>query len=206
MMNLDGLSGRDRAAVLEATIALEESIDPVPESGFHALADPGLRAIIAQSLQGAGRTLVPKGERAWISGYDDEIADRLISDGIGVLAPVDSAVLTLVVIHAIAIPSTREGIAGGEWVDDSFNAPDVRALAANRDRRLNERAIKASLRRLRDAGILRPGSRAKLTPGPQFQRLTEQRSQTIWENLIIAASPQSGLARVIIRRREAAPR
>jgi len=72
----------------------------------------------------------------------------------------------------------------------------------NRDRRLSEKAVKASLRRLRDAGILRPGNRAKLTPGPQFARLTEARSQQVWENLIIAAAPESGLARMISRRRE----
>lgn len=198
---LETLAMHDRRAVLDAVVAVEEALEPVPETGFPALADPGLRSMVQESLVGAGRTLVRSGERGWISGYDDAIADRLAEDGTGVLSPIDAAVLALVIIHAVALPSARSGTDTRAWVDDSLHAPDLRSLSMNRDRRLSEKAIKASLRRLRDAGILRPGSRAKLTPGPQFQRLTESRSQLVWENLIIAAAPQSGLARVISRRR-----
>lgn len=198
---LESLATHDRRAVLDAVVAVEEALDPVTETGFPALADPGLRPLVQGSLAGAGRTLVRSGDRGWISGYDDAIADRLAEEGTGVLSPIDAAVLALVVIHAIALPSARTGTETRAWVDDALPAPDLRSLSMNRDRRLTEKAIKASLRRLRDAGILRPGSRAKLTPGPQFQRLTESRSQLVWENLIIAAAPQSGLARVISRRR-----
>lgn len=200
-VTLAALSARDRAAVLNAVVAVEEAADPVPAERFPALADPALRHLVQESLLGAGRTLVRVGEASWISGYDDAIADRLASEGVGVLAPVDAAVLALVLIHAVAIPAARGVIDSGDWLSERLPAPDVSALAANRDRRLNERAVRASLRRLRDAGILRSGLRSRLLPGPQFRRLTESRNRMVWENLIVASAPNSNLARAIHRRR-----
>lgn len=205
-LGLASLSSREHEAVLNAIIAVEESIDAVPQDRFPALADPALRQVVQSSLLGAGRTLNRVGDAAWLSGYDDEIADRLAAEGSGVLAPVDAAVLSLVLLHAAAIPAARGAIGAGDWLDDHMPAPDVAMLASNRDRRLNERAIRASLRRLRDAGVLRVGLRPKLLPGPQFRRLTEDRSRMIWENLIVAAAPGSGLARTIERRRRATER
>ena len=106
--SLAALSARDRDAVLNAVIAVEESVDPVPHAQYPALADPALRDLVARSLHGAGRTLIRVDDTAWISGYDDTIADRLAEEGTGVLAPVDAAVLTLVLLHAVAIPAARE--------------------------------------------------------------------------------------------------
>jgi hypothetical protein len=203
---LASLSSRDREAVLNAVVAVEESVEAVPHDRFPALADPALRDIVRESLVGAGRTLVRVGDDSWLSGYDDEIAGRLAAEGSGVLAPVDAAVLSLVLLHAVAIPAARGGVEAGDWLDDHLPAPDVAALTSNRDRRLNERAVRASLRRLRDAGILRVGLRSKLLPGPQFRRLTEARNRMIWENLIVAAAPGSSLARAIDRRRRAEQR
>lgn len=205
-VDLTTLSLRDRDAVLGAIVAVEESMDPVPQAAFAALADPALRDIVSRSLQGAGRVLVRVGDDGWISGYDDTVADRLADEGTGILSPVDAAVLTLVLLHAVAIPATRGDVAAADWTSEDLVAPDVADLIANRDRRLNERAVRASLRRLRDAGILRIGLRAKLVPGPQFRRLTDRRSRLIWENLIVAASPASNLARTIRRRRGMEPR
>jgi hypothetical protein len=170
---------------------------------FPALADPALRDLVHQSLRGAGRTLLRVGEDAWISGYDDTIADRLSRDGHGVLAPIDAAVLTLVLLHAVVIPAARGAVDPGDWLGDHLPAPDVITLTANRDRRLNERAVRAALRRLRDAGILRAGLRPKILPGPQFRRLTEGRHRMVWENVVVAAAPGSSLARTIERRRGA---
>lgn len=201
MTTLAALSARDRSAVLNAVVAVEEAADPVAAERLPALVDPALRHLVQESLAGAGRTLVRVGEASWISGYDDTIADRLASEGIGVLSPVDAAVLALVLIHAIAIPAARGTIDSNDWSSERLPAPDVSVLAANRDRRLNERAIRASLRRLRDAGILRSGLRSKLLPGPQFRRLTEARNRLVWENLVVAAAPTSNLARAIRRRR-----
>lgn len=199
--SLNALSARDRDTVLNAIVAVEEAVEPIRASAWPALADPALRELVQQSLEGAGRTLVPVGDNAWLSGYDDSIADRLASEGTGVLAPIDAAVLTLVLLHAVAIPAARGTIDSGDWLADDLPAPDVAALAGNRDRRLNERAIKAALRRLRDAGILRAGQRSKLLPGPQFQRLSAHRDRQVWENMIVAAAPGSGLARTIVRQR-----
>lgn len=203
---LASLSTRDREAVLNAVVAVEESVDAVPHDRFPALADPALRDIVRESLVGAGRTLVRVGDDSWLSGYDDEIAGRLAAEGTGVLAPVDAAVLSLVLLHAVAIPAARGTVEAGDWLDDHLPAPDVATLTSNRDRRLNERAVRASLRRLRDAGILRVGLRSKLLPGPQFRRLTEARNRMVWENLIVAAAPGSSLARAIDRRRRAEQR
>lgn len=203
---LASLSSRDREAVLNAVVAVEESVEAVPHDRFPALADPALRDIVRESLVGAGRTLVRVGDDSWLSGYDDEIAGRLAAEGSGVLAPVDAAVLSLVLLHAVAIPAARGSVEAGDWLDDHLPAPDVAALTSNRDRRLNERAVRASLRRLRDAGILRVGLRSKLLPGPQFRRLTKARNRMIWENLIVAAAPGSSLARAIDRRRRAEQR
>lgn len=199
---LEALSSRDREAVRDAAIAVEEAIDAVPEAGFPALADPALRAFVQGLLLGAGRTLVRIGEDSWLSGYDDSVADLLCTEGVGVLAPIDAAVLTLVLLHAVAIPAARGDIDSVDWTAEDLDAPDVATLARNRDRRLNERAIRGSLRRLRDAGVLRAGQRSKLLPGPQFHRLTSNRTQQIWENMIVAASPSSTLARTIARRRD----
>lgn len=203
---LASLSNRDREAVLNAVVAVEESVEAVPHDRFPALADPALRDVVRESLMGAGRTLVRVGDDSWISGYDDEIAGQLAAEGSGVLARVDAAVLSLVLLHAVAIPAARGAVEAGDWLDDHLPTPDVAALTSNRDRRLNERAVRASLRRLRDAGILRVGLRSKLLPGPQFRRLTEERNRMVWENLIVAAAPGSSLARAIDRRRRAEQR
>jgi hypothetical protein len=202
--SLATLSSRDRDAVLNAVVAVEESVEPVAQAQLPGLADPALRELVGQSLRGAGRALVRVGEDAWISGYDDTVADRLAHEGTGVLAPIDAAVLTLVLLHAVAIPAARGTTDTTDWSSDDLPAPDVAALTANRDRRLNERAVRASLRRLRDAGVLRTGLRSKLLPGPQFRRLTDERSRMVWENMVVATAPGSNLARAIHRRRGAA--
>jgi hypothetical protein len=203
-VSLSVLSARDQEAVLDAVIAVEEAAEPVEQARFRALADPALRDLVSQSLTGAGRTLVRR-DGAWTSGYDDTIADLLAVEGVGVLSLTDAAVLTLVLLHALAIPAARGAVDSSDWTSDALPPPDVSALCANRDRRLNERAVRASLRRLRDAGILRPGLRSRLLPGPQFRRLTDDRSRMVWENMLVAAAPASTLARTIRRRRGATP-
>ena len=73
--SLDALSSRHREAVLNAVVAVEESAEPVSQRRFPALADPALRELVGQSLLGAGRALIRFGDDAWISGYDDTIAE-----------------------------------------------------------------------------------------------------------------------------------
>jgi hypothetical protein len=185
-----------RALVLEAVAALEVAAEPLAAARAPALDDPGLRALVGEALGEVGRVVLrlPGG---YVSGYDDEIADRLASEGIGVLDPVDRAVLAVVLLRGVAVPRARGRITGDDWTDAEPITIDEIAL----NRHLTKTQIKTSVRRLRAAGILRPGHRADLVPGPQFQRLTPARSQRLWEDLVLVSRPDGMLAEVIRRRR-----
>jgi len=193
------LSSHDLMYVAEAVAAVEIATEPVAPAGFPALDDPGLRAEVECSLARLGRCLL-RIDGGYLSAYDDTIADRLAAEGVGVLAPVDAAVLTLVMLRGIAVPRARgqregEGFVGGVPLT-------IDELALNRH--LGKRQIKAAVRRLRLAGILRPGHRADLVPGHQLLRLTPRRSQRLWEDLVLVAQPRGMLAEVIRRRRTTA--
>ncbi len=184
------------ALVLEAVGALELAAEPLDPACFPALDDPGLRARVEHALAELGRVLlrVPGG---YVSGYDDAIADRLASEGLGVLAPTDRAVLAIVLLRGVAVPRALGRVAGDGWADAQPITIDEIAL----NRHLTKSQVKAAVRRLRIAGILRPGHRAELVPGPQFQRLTPARSQRLWEDLVLVSRPDGMLADVIRRRR-----
>lgn len=47
---LASLSTRDREAVLNAVVAVEESVEAVSQMRFPALADPALRELVQHSL------------------------------------------------------------------------------------------------------------------------------------------------------------
>jgi hypothetical protein len=194
--SLDAIDAERRAHVLEVIGALEIAAEPLDPATFPALDDPGLRTWVERALAEAGRVLlrVPGG---FVSGYDDEIADRLASEGIGVLAPVDRAVLAVVLLRGVAVPRAQGRVAGEAWTDAQPVSVDDLAL----NRHLTKSQLKASVRRLRAAGILRPGHRAELVPGPQFRRLTLARSQRLWEDLVLVSRPDGMLADVIRRRR-----
>ena len=189
-----------RALVLEAVAALEVAADPIDAARFPALDDPGLRALVGEALGEVGRVLL-RLPRGYVSGYDDEIADRLATEGIGVLDPVDRAVLTVVLLRGVAVPRARGRITGDGWTDAEPITVDEIAL----NRHLTKTQIKTAVRRLRAAGILRPGHRADLVPGPQFERLTPARSQRLWEDLVLVSRPDGMLAEVIRRRRAQPP-
>jgi hypothetical protein len=191
------LSARDQEQVLDAVAALENADEPLPASRFSALADPALKAAVADCLAVGGRRLVEQPGSTWLSGYDDRIASRLAAEGIGVLAPVDAAVLTLVLLHTVAIPRASGRASTSRWTD--AQPVTIDELAKNRS--LSESQIRVSLRRLKDAGILRPGHRPEIVPGPQFERLTPAQSQRLWEDLIVTTKPDSPEARRILFRR-----
>lgn len=191
------LSVRDQEHVLDAVAGLENADQPVAASRFPALADPALKATVADCLAVGGRRLVEQPGGAWLSGYDDGIADRLSRDGIGVLASMDAAVLTLVLLHTVAIPRSSGRAASSRWSD--AQPVTIDELAKNRS--LSETQIRSSLRRLKDAGILKPGHRPEIVPGPQFDRLTPAQSQRLWEDLIVTTKPDSPEARRILFRR-----
>lgn len=185
-----------RGAVVQAVAALEIAEAPVGGQAFEALADPGLRALVAEMLGRAGRVLL-RVDTGWISGYDDTIADRLASEGLGVLVPVDRAVLTVVLLRTVAAPRALGRVDNDRW--DAGEPTTIDELALHRT--LTKTQIRQSVRRLRLAGVLRPGHRAALVPGPQFLRLTQARSQRLWEDLVLACKPDGMLAEVIRRRR-----
>ena len=193
---LETLTEAQREQVLAAVVAVDSADEPVSASGFPALADPGLRSAVAEQLADAGRELVEH-EGGWLSCYRDDIADRLVAEGLGVLEPVDRAVLALVLLHTVAIPRAR----GRIHVDDWTQAAPVSVEELKLNRHLSGSDIDESLRRLKAAGILRPGHKAPLEPGPQFLRLTRERSSRIWEELLLVAQPHGPMASLIRRRR-----
>lgn len=180
-----------------AVVALEAADAPVAAALFPALSDPALRRIVAAELEAAGRTLVECGPGYWLSGYPDDIADRLTEEGLGVLGPIDRAVLTLVLLHTVAIPRARGRIHSDDWTEAV--PTDLETL--KRNRHLSESEITASLRRLRIAGVIPPAHKGAIEPGPQFLRLSSVRSSRIWEGLLLVAQPDGPLARLIRGRR-----
>jgi hypothetical protein len=193
---LADLSPTRQSEVLAALTAVETAIEPVPKSALRALVDEALRATLTAALAEAGRVLVET-EAGFISGYDDAIADRLAAEGIGVLPEDDRAVLALVLLHTVAIPRARGDLPS---TDDWMGVPVARERLHD-SRQISGVRIDAALRRLQDAGILRPGGRPSIVPGPQFGRLTPAASRRLFEELVLLAEPGGALADSIRRRR-----
>lgn len=195
---LQSLSEEARSEVLAALAAVETADAPVPGDAYRGLADPSLRGTLEEALQTAGRTLIAR-DGGWLSGYRNDVADRLAEEGLGVLRPKDRAVLALVLLHTVAIPRARGRIdAEAPWTE----AEPTTLEELERNRHLTQVDIKRSLRRLRSMGVLRYGHRAAIAPGPQFLRLTEARSAWLWEELLLLCQPDGMLA-ILIRRRRA---
>lgn len=184
-----------QADVLTALAAVETADRAVAPTGFRALLDPALRATLERCLAEQGRVLL-RVEEGFLSGYDDRIGARLAVEGVGVLRPDDRAVLTLVLLHGVAIPRALGRLRSPAW----SNAEPVTKVQLNRSQVPDSR-ISASVQRLRDAGILRYGAKHRILPGPQFARLTPAVSAALWENLILLAQPHGVMAEVIRRRR-----
>lgn len=194
--SLHDLAPVRQAEVLAALAAVETAARPVPETSFRALQDPALRATLEQCLYEAGRVLL-KVAGGWLSGYDDKVATRVAAEGLGVLPEDDRAVLTLVMIHSVAIPRSRGQLGGDSWLD----AVPVERKELERSQLSNVR-IGAALTRLRAAGILALGAKGSVRPSHQFLRLTPHVSRILWENLILVAEPSGVVAHVIRRRRQ----
>ena len=215
---LADLSERHRDEILAAFAAVENSPNPVPEAVAPGLRDATLRRSVEEMLNLIGRTLVRAGPARWTSGYRDDIAARLTAGGGNGLPVTDRAVLTLVLIHAVAIPRTEGTLSGDSWVDGT-PAP-VEEL--QRRTQLPRGELRQSLSRLRAAGLVRvvparprPGHAGgghagglgsgllgtAYLPGPQFHRLTETARRRLQEELILAAGPDTPLAAAIRRRR-----
>ena len=195
---LADLDASARADVLVAVRAVEEAELPVPRAAFRALGDAALRAAVERVLDDSGRVLLETAQ-GFLSGYADDIREALAADGLGVLPPEDRAVLCLVLLHAVAIPRAK-GIVAREAAWTVAEPVDPRTLSVSK---LPDSVIKAAVRRLRDAGILRYGANRWIVPGPQLARLTPVAIEWIFEELIVLAEPEGPLAESIHRRRSA---
>jgi hypothetical protein len=193
---LRSLSEAGRVEVLAAAAAVDVADAPVPTHAFRALTDPALRAAVDEALSVAGRCLVEH-DGGWLSGYRDDIADRLVEEGLGALDPKDRAVLALVLLHTVAIPRARGRIDSEDW---TLSEPTT-IEELERNRHLHATDIRRALRRLRTLGVLRYGHRPAIAPGPQFLRLTHERNARLWEELVLLCRPEGMLAQVIRRRR-----
>jgi hypothetical protein len=195
LAELELLEARARDDVLAAIAAVEVADVPVDAVRFEALGDPGLRAYVAAALTACGRSL-KEVNGGWLSAYDDDAADVLADEGSGILSEKDRAVLALVLLYTVAIPRARGRITGTDWTQ----AEPTSVEELQKHRYLTRRDILLSLRRLRSLGVLRPGLRGAIAPGPQFLRLSEARTRRIWDEMIVVAQPESTLAQVIRRR------
>jgi hypothetical protein len=193
------LAVEDEAAVLDAIAALEVAEGVVPAAAFPALQDPALRSAVTQRLGACGRVMISAGP-GWVSGYDDEVADTLADLDVGVLSPTDRAVLALVLLRTVAIPRARGELSGNAWVTPDGARPTTVA-ELNHNRHLTKKQITESLRNLRTLGLLRPGHRSGIVPGPALYRLSRQRAAWLWEDLLMLAAPDSSYARVLHARR-----
>ena len=185
-----------QADVLAALAAVETADEPVRAEGFRALLDPSLTGTLRRCLAEAGRVLLRVGD-GWLSGYDDTVGERLAAEGAGVLREDDRAVLALVLLHTVAIPRSR-GKKGAGWSDAEPVAKDELYRS-----KLSRKTVDASVGRLRDADVLAYGAKRWIIPGPQFDRLTERASASLWEELVLVAQPYGVMAQVIRRRRAA---
>lgn len=200
---LAGLDERRRAEVVAAYTAVEHAAEPVREHRFPALREPVTRRLVSRLLHRAGRTLI-RTPTGWISGYRDDIADQLAADPGCRLPRIDRAVLTLVLIHSVAIPRS-----GNLLPEDSWLSPyPTRTEDLIQRSMLGVRDVEDALRRLRHAGLV---TQVKSTadgeggyvPGPQFHRMTPRTRTRLQEELVLAAGPESPLAASIRARRRA---
>lgn len=195
------LSPADEAAVHAAIAALEIAEGVVPAGAFTALQDPALRRAVTDRLAGCGRALIrieARGTRGYVSGYDDQVANELADGGVGVLSTLDRAVLTLVLLRTVAIPRAQGRHESVGWLIDDGGV-GIDDLAQNRH--LTKTQITSSIRRLRSLGLIRPGHRSRILPGPAFLRLTEHRSTQLWEDMVLLCRPDGLLAQALRRRR-----
>lgn len=196
---LADLSERHREEVLAAYAALEHGAEPVHEAMLLALRDATLRRSLQLLLHRVGRTLVHVGASRWTSGYRDDIAEELTADGWQPLEQVDRAVLTLVLVHSVAIPRSQGNLEADTWASPHPTSIDE----ILRYSQLPREAARASLARLRAAGLIQHDRRRGngYVPGPQFHRLTPKARQRLQEELILAAGPDTPLAAAIRFRR-----
>ncbi|WP_235995539.1 hypothetical protein [Nonomuraea montanisoli] len=119
------------------------------------------------------------------------------------LGEAERAVLTLVLVHSVAIPRAEGVLPEDTWL--SPHPTPVEELRRHTQVPIGE--LEAALRVLRHAGLLaqvKAGEEAGgYVPGPQFHRLTPAARRRLQEELILAAGPHTPLATAVRARRSA---
>lgn len=192
---MEQLDERARDLVAAAWTALETALAPLAATDYPALRDPTLRGQLEQLAARAGRVLVEHPD-GWLTGYDDDVVRALTERGLAVLPPDDRAVFALVLISTVCLHRSRTGAAAGSW-----HSPGVSSEELLRYRPQYRSVMRAALRRLDAAGLIDRSPSGGVVPGPALRRLTEAQSQRLWEDLILAAAPETPVARAIASRR-----
>lgn len=197
-MSLATLDERSRDHVWAAWTAVETALYPVAERDYPALVDPALRDQVGNLARRAGRVLSEGPRGHWLTGYDDSVVNELTRDGLGVLPPDERAVLALVLIHTVCLHRSQTGTSGSGW-----DAPGVPAAELEQYRPQYRTVIRAALRRLDARGLIDRSPAGGVIPGPALRRLTASQSQTLWEDLVMAADRTGPLGASIRVRRSA---
>ncbi|MFE2070456.1 hypothetical protein ACFXDH_50250 [Streptomyces sp. NPDC059467] len=185
----------DPYVVRSAIAALETARGPVPRGALPVLADPAMRSAAEGLLRRCGRQLLQTADGNWATGFGDTVAEALVAEGTGTLGAVDRAVLALVLLHTVAIPRAQGRHRHSRWTGEQHAV----TLASNR--KISKVAMSAALRRLRAAGMVAESTTGHYVPGPALDRLSDERSSMVWEDLILVGRPDGHLATAIRRRR-----
>lgn len=195
------LNDRQREQVEAAYALLEHSSEPVHRQYLPALADATSRACLEQLLRRTGRTLVAVDGVRWTSGFDDEVAADLTAAGWQPLPEIDRAVLTLVLVHSVAIPRSEDQLHADMWTSP-YPTPAAEIL---RRSKLPATEARLALGRLAATGLVRlvrgGETDGGYVPGPQLLRLTPAARERLQDQLILAAAPDHPLASAIRDRR-----
>ena len=196
---LDRFPERDRQSAISAAALLEQAIAPVPATRLPA--DPAVWAAVEQILDRFGRIAIPLGDPAqpqgWTTGYADDIAERLAAEGIGLLDLADRAVLALVLLFCVAIPTTR-----GQRPEPWSSATPVARNQLLDCCGVPNTVIKNGIRRLHLLGVIRDQRSHGITPGPALDRLTQAQRARLEEDLLLVTAPDDPLILRIRERRQ----
>jgi hypothetical protein len=200
-MTLDQLPRPEIEAVAHAIAVLEQVHGVVSASSLPVLGHPDLRPVLDAHLDAVGRVVVEHRDadgqiEGYSSGYADDIAGQLAAEGLGVLPPVERAVVALVLLRCVAMPAAQ-GRVPRRW----SAAPPVKLARLHDNRPVGNTAITEAVNRLHDQHVLVNGRAAGIRPGPAFDRLTARQRRRIEEDLVILAAPDDPVAAALQRQR-----
>jgi hypothetical protein len=159
--------------------------------------EPRLRQALDDLLARRGRVLVDvdRGETtAWVTTtVADEVADRLATAGIGVLAPSERAVLALVLLRCVVAP-TAAGAPPASW-HAAERVPTSHIKAS----KVPDAHVTDALGSLHRAGLV-DAAPAGVKPGPALDRLTARARRRLERDLVeIVAGDNPAIRRILDR-------